>query len=55
MPQEEVPVCVVRREEGVFSGVPTARKNMCAYEIREEFPDPSILGKGRRGLGFRDE
>lgn len=30
VPQEEVPVCVVRREEGVFNGVPIARKNMCA-------------------------
>lgn len=35
VPQEEVPVCVVRREEGVFNGVPTGRKTMYAYEFRE--------------------
>lgn len=47
VPQEEVPVCVVRHEAGVFIGVPTERKNMHAYEVREEFSDAQISGMGR--------
>lgn len=40
VPQEEVPVCVVRSEEGVFDRVLTERKNKYACEFREESSDP---------------
>lgn len=58
MPQEEVPVCVVRSEEGVFNRVLTERKNKYACEFREESDSRNgrtTLRKERRGLGFRDE
>lgn len=49
MPQEEVPVCVVRREEGVLNGVPTEKKNLLIPRPWEMEGGSNYLRKKKRG------
>lgn len=49
MPQEEVPVCVVRREEGVLNGVPTEKKTLLIPRSQEMEGGSNYLRKKRRG------
>lgn len=50
VPQEEVPVCVVRPEEGVFNRVPTEKKNLLIPVFHEMRGGSSFTRKKGAGI-----